>query len=67
MCIEMYHSDAQVPVRELLNGTSYGDQWLEQLDPDRRADAAICVFSPNLVHDPRGSSLEYCGAFAYVP
>jgi hypothetical protein len=66
MCIECFHSDAEVPIRDLLTPASYGDQWLEHLRPDRQADTGICVFSPNLVRNPRGSSLEYCGAFVYT-
>ena len=64
-CVELYHSGAVVPVRSLLDDASYGDQWLAHLDPDRMADAAVCVFGRNDVRNPRGSSLDYCGAFAY--
>ena len=31
------------------------------------ADAAICIFDPNRVDHPRGSSLKYCGAFQDDP
>jgi hypothetical protein len=65
MCIESFHSDAVVPIRNLLDGVSYGDLWLEGLSPGHPADTAICVFSPNQVDNPGGSSLRYCGAFEY--
>jgi hypothetical protein len=65
-CIEAVHSSVVVPVRELLRDASWASQWITQLDPEQRADSAICVFPPNLVAAPRASSLEYCGAFTYV-
>jgi hypothetical protein len=65
MCIEAIHSKRAVPLAELLARASYSDQWHRHLDSSRRADAAICVFNPNQVRNPEGSSLEYCGAFAY--
>jgi len=65
-CLECVQADTLVPLRDLLDGASYADQWLEHLDPDLRADAVICVFSPNKVRNPRGSSLTYCGAFGYT-
>jgi hypothetical protein len=64
-CIEAVHSGHIVPLSELLIGASYSEQWLHLLDRSRRADAAICVYAPNVVGRPQGSSLEYCGAFEY--
>jgi hypothetical protein len=66
-CIEAIHSEEVAPLSELLNGASFSDQWLRNLDGSRRADAAICVFTPNLVEHPQGCSLVYCGAFQYRP
>lgn len=66
-CIEAIHSKRTVPLAKLLACASYSDQWLHQLDGDKKADAAICVFEPNTVTRPTGSSLEYCGAFKYSP
>lgn len=67
-CIEAIPSasGAAVPLGELLAGASYADQWLPQLDGSRRADAAICVFTPNVADHPEGCSLEYLGAFGYL-
>jgi hypothetical protein len=66
-CIECVHrpAPAPAPLPELLAGASYSDQWLSRLPPDRRADAAVCVFAPNRVGRPEGCSLEYVGAFEY--
>jgi len=66
-CIEAVPSasGAAVPLGELLAGASYADQWLPHLDRSRRADAAVCVFTPNVADHPEGCSLEYLGAFEY--
>lgn len=66
-CIEAIPSESgsAVPLSQLLAGASYSDQWLPQLDGARLADAAICVFPPNIVENPAGCSLEYLGAFPY--
>jgi hypothetical protein len=66
-CIEVVHSSTLLPIRQLLRDVSYGDQWVARIDPDRQADTVICVFPPNLVAAPQDSSLEYCGAFIYIP
>lgn len=60
-------SGRPVPLSELLAAASYADQWLPQLDGTRLADAAVCVYPPNVVADPAGCSLEYLGAFEYQP
>jgi hypothetical protein len=68
-CIEAIHSQHPVPIGDLLTGSSYSEQWLPLLESTltepRLADAAICVFAPNKVSHPRGSSLEYLGLFPY--
>src|SRR4051812_29696316 len=61
--IEAIHSEQAQPLRELLHGASWSDQWVASLDENLRADAAICVFSPNRVETPEKCSLKYCGAF----
>ena len=66
-CIEAIHSETVVPLSVLLRQASYSDQWLRHLDCSRLADVAICVFAPNRVRYPEGSSIEYCGAFGYSP
>jgi len=67
-CIEtiLSSSGKAVTVSELLDGASYYDQWLPQIDGQRIADAAICVFSPNVLATPAATSLEYLGKFDYV-
>ena len=67
MCIEAIPSESgsAAPLSELLVGASWSDQWLAHVDGSRLADAAICVFAPNRVDHPSGSSLEYVGAFDY--
>lgn len=67
-CIEAIPSATgePLPLSELLAGASYADQWVPLLDGGRLADAAICVYPPNVVVNPSGSSLEYLGAFPFV-
>ena len=60
-------SGRPVPLAELLAGASYSDQWLPAVAGNCRADAAVCVFAPNEVTRPTGSTLEYVGAFEYRP
>ena len=67
MCIEAIHSSSPKPVRNLLSGTSYGDQWVSGVPADLEACQAVCVFEPNRVSDPDGSSLQYVGAYEYTP
>lgn len=64
-CIEAIFGGLALPLRELLLDASYSQQWLTRFDETRQADSAICVFEPNLVHNPEGCSLDYCGSFAY--
>lgn len=66
-CIETIHHKKPVALETLLEGSSHAQQWLPKLDRSRTADAAICVFAPNRVQTPHGSSLEYVGAFEYDP
>ncbi|GLR12493.1 hypothetical protein GCM10007907_12830 [Chitinimonas prasina] len=68
MCIEAILSNSGHPARldELLRDSSYADQWLPQLDRDKTADAAICVFSPNQLTTPASASIEYLGCLAYM-
>jgi hypothetical protein len=64
-CIEAVYREQVARLSDLLAGASYADQWAPRLDPLPLADAAICVFEPNAVAHPHGSSLEYAGAFEY--
>lgn len=64
-CIEAIHRGEPAPLPELLAGASCADQWVPAGGDTRRADAAICVFEPVAVAQPRRSSLEYVGAFVY--
>jgi hypothetical protein len=68
-CIEAIHSYHPLSLQKLLSDSSYADQWLPPLERTLReprfADAAICVFPPNEVNHPEGSSLEYLGAFPF--
>ena len=65
MCIEAIHSPVAKPLKALLERASYSDQWLPHLHVSYDADAAICVFEPNVVLRPEASSLHYCGALSY--
>ena len=66
-CIECVHRPRAIPLKELLAGASYADQWLPTLDDSRLADSAVCAFAPNVVRNPGRCSLEYVGAFHYHP
>ncbi|PZT73815.1 MULTISPECIES: hypothetical protein [unclassified Streptomyces] len=70
MCIEAIHARddghlAPVVPEVLLRGASYADQWLSQVESTEPADAAICVFAPNVVTTPHGTALHYLGRFTY--
>jgi hypothetical protein len=65
MCIEVIHSPVAKPLKALLENVSYSDQWLPQLRVACDADAAICIFEPNVVLRPESSSLRYCGMLSY--
>jgi len=65
MCIEAIHKGQVLPLSALLEGASYWEQWLKHVDTTKKADAAICVFEPNIVKHPTGCSMEYCGVFDY--
>ncbi|MEU1182501.1 hypothetical protein ABZ464_33640 [Streptomyces sp. NPDC005820] len=70
MCVEAIHAQDSghlVPVvpEVLLRGASYADQWLPQVESIEPADAALCVFAPNVVANPHGTSLHYLGRFTY--
>ena len=67
MCIEAMHSPTPKSLRNLLEGASYAEQWLPSLTVSCEADAAICVFAPNVVSQPERTSLRYCGALSYEP
>src|SRR5687768_14863252 len=64
-CIEAIHERAPIALANLLARASYADQWLPNVDVERVADSAICVFAPNRVAQPSASSLEYVGAYDY--
>ena len=65
-CIEAIYSAQAVPLPALLAGASYSDQWLSSVSDQDIADAAICVYEPNVVERPVNSSLIYIGAFSYT-
>lgn len=69
-CIESMRSERPVALKELLPGFSYIDKWLqqvlEQLDDPPFVDAVVCVFSPNRLGNPQGSSLNYLGIFEFM-
>lgn len=69
-CVEAIHAQDDghlVPIAPevLLRGASYADQWLPHVQSTEPADAAICVFAPNVVANPHGTSLHYLGRFTY--
>src|SRR5256885_920932 len=54
--VEAVHSKRPVPLAELIGGCSYSDLWLHKVDDTKLADAAICVYAPNVARRPLGSS-----------
>jgi hypothetical protein len=65
VCFESVIQAEPMGLAELLL-VSYSEQWMHLLDPTVRACEAICVYTPNRVTRPQGSSMLYCGAFPYV-
>ena len=67
-CIEAVWSVSgePVPVRELLREASYVEQWLHGVDEERTGDAALCVYSPNVLATPHAASMQCLGEFAYA-
>ena len=67
MCIEISITDKGnvAALTDLLSGASYSGQWIDRIDANVTADAAICVFSPNELGQPGGTSLVYIGCFEY--
>ena len=63
-CVETIFDEPQ-ELDRLLQGASYSEQWLTQLDINLVADSAICVYKPNHLRNPKASSLKYIGAFSY--
>lgn len=66
-CIETMHRTSAMPLRRLIRGASYLDQWIDELDTDVETNAAILVYEPNVLESPQPSELTYCGAFEYHP
>ncbi|MGV9313622.1 hypothetical protein ACWDR0_15750 [Streptomyces sp. NPDC003691] len=69
-CVEVVHAQdaghpGPVAPGVLLRGASYADQWLPQVESAEPADAAICVFAPNVVTNPHGTALRHLGPFTY--
>ena len=64
-CIEAIYKQVPTELVDLLAGVSYVDQWLSQVDGGYTANAAICVFPPNQLRNPKRCSLEYVGSFKF--
>ena len=66
-CIEAFWEPQPRPLSELLHKSSCAEQWLSQVDPSLSDSQAICVFEPNQLREPTGTSLRYCGSYRYDP
>ncbi len=68
-CIEaeLLETGALVPLAQMLEGASYGEQWLHRLPAEAKANVVICVFSPNRVSTPEACKLPFIGQFSYIP
>ncbi len=67
-CIESELAPSPQPLRQLLQGMSYGDSWLAQAVADANgllADTVVCVFAPNRLAHPAGATMAYLGAYRY--
>ena len=66
-CIEAIPTDdgRLANLRTLLDGSSYSEQWLSQVDTFTMADAAICVFPPNKLASPEKATVQYVGVFCF--
>jgi Immunity protein 22 len=65
MCVEVVHSGHAKPLSVMLQDASYSQQWLPGMDISLDADSAVCVFPPNVMDRPEGSSMPWRGAFPY--
>ena len=68
-CIEadMLEAGESLPLAQMLEGASYGEQWLHRLPAEAKANVVICVFSPNRVSTPEACTLSFIGQFSYIP
>ena len=68
-CIEadMLEAGESLPLAQMLEGASYGEQWLHRLPAEAKANVVICVFSPNRVSTPEACTLPFIGQFSYIP
>ena len=67
-CFESALLASPAPLAALLDGMSYADSWLGQACVDGQrllADTVVCVFAPNRLAHPQGSSLHHVGSYAY--
>ena len=68
-CIEaeLLETGGSVSLAQMLEGASYGEQWLHRLPAEAKANVVICVFSPNRVSTPDACKLPFIGQFSYIP
>jgi hypothetical protein len=65
-CIEATFEEREVNIIELLEGSSYQDQWLELVPNDLSGNVALTIYEPNLLSKPKSCSLVYVGSYNYV-
>lgn len=64
-CIEATFESEEYEIIKLLEGSSYEEQWLNNVPENIQANVAVTVYEPNLLSSPGSCSLEYLGSYNY--
>lgn len=65
MCVEVVFEKANRPVKHLLEGISYYEQWVKDISDNFEGNVVVCIYEPNLLANPMGSILNYLGEYSY--
>jgi len=64
-CIEATFESEECEIIELLEGSSYEEQWLNSVPENLKANVAVTVYEPNVLTSPNLCTLEYLGGYNY--
>jgi hypothetical protein len=67
-CIEAVWEERAVPLRELIESSSYFEQWAHLVPEILCVDSVVLVYAPNVVADPAGAKrVRFEAALPYSP